>query len=173
MGWKGTAATAPRLRIGGVMADLPYASSVTGQGREKEIRECLRGVGASAIGFMVDDDRNMVIAQFRLHGREITVPVSVAAYELAWLKATPCGPRTDPKTHKARARQQAERAVWAVLADWIKAQAAMMVCGFLDADTAFLPHIAAPDGRRVIDAIRGSDAGAKLLPPPDKGGANA
>lgn len=148
------------------MADLPYSSSKAGQAREREFRDCLRGVGASAIGFMVDDDADQVIAQFRLHGREITIPVSVAAYEAAWLKATPCGPRTDMKTHKARARAQAETAVWGVLADWIKAQAAMMVCGFLDTDTAFLPHIAAPDGRRVIDAIRDGAGGAKLLPQP-------
>lgn len=34
------------------MPDLPYASSKAGQAREKEIRDCLRGVGASAIVFM-------------------------------------------------------------------------------------------------------------------------
>lgn len=150
------------------MADLPYASSKAGAGREKEIRDLLRGVGASAIGFMVDDDADAVIAQFRLHGREITVPVSVSAYERAWLKANRCGPRTDAKTHLARARQQAEIAVWGVLADWIKAQAAMIVCGFLDVDTAFLPHIAAPDGRRVIDVVTGGGSHA-LLPPPKRG----
>lgn len=44
--------------------------------------------------------------------------------------------------------------------------AAMIVCGLMDTDAAFLPHIAAPDGRRLIDAIKGSEAGAKLLPPP-------
>lgn len=148
------------------MPDLPYASSKAGQAREKEIRDCLRGVGASAIVFMVDDDRDVVIAQFRLHGREVTVPVSVAAYEAAWLRTQDRGSRTAPELHRRRAREAAERAVWAVLADWIKAQAAMMTCGFLDADTAFLPHIAAPDGRRLIDAIKGSEAGAKLLPPP-------
>lgn len=148
------------------MADLPYASSKAGQTREKEIRDTLRGVGATAVGFMVDDDAEMVICQFRLAGRQVTVPVSVGAYERAWLKATPCGPRTDPKAHKARARAQAETAVWAVLADWIKAQAAMMVCGLMESDTVFLPHIHAPDGRRVMDVIRDGSAGAKLLPSP-------
>lgn len=148
------------------MADLPYASSKAGQGREKEIRQCLRDVGASAVGFMVDDEQRQVICQFRLSGRLMTVPVSMAAYEAAWLKATPCGPRTDMKVHKARAREQSETAVWAILADWIKAQVAMMLGGLLDADTAFLPHITAPDGRRVIDVAK---AQAGLLPPPDRG----
>ncbi len=148
------------------MADLPYASSKAGQTREKEIRDTLRGVGATAVGFMVDDDADMVICQFRLAGRQITVPVSVGAYERAWLKVTPCGPRTEMKVHRARARAQAEIAVWAVLADWIKAQAAMMVCGLMDADTAFLPHVHAPDGRRVVEVIKDSVSGAKLLPPP-------
>jgi hypothetical protein len=144
--------------------DLPYAQSTAGQAREKEIRDQLRGVGASAVGFMVDEDADMVICQFRLHGRQITIPVSIGAYETAWLRANPCGPRTDPKAHKAKARKQAERAVWAVLADWIKAQTAMMLCGFLDTDTAFLPHIHAADGRRVIEVARGA---SNLLPKPE------
>lgn len=150
--------------------DLPYASSKAGQGREKEIRDCLRGVGASAVGFMVDDDNGgSVICQFRLHGRQITVPVSIASYERAWIWAHPKGPRTAAADHARKARAQAELAVWAVLADWIKAQVAMMVCGFLDTDTAFLPHIHAPDGRRVAEVIASN--GANLLPPP-KGGAD-
>lgn len=145
------------------MADLPYASSKAGAGREKEIRQMLRDVGAGAIGFMVDDDQRMVICQFRLHGRQITVPVSVGAYEGAWLKANPCGPRTPKATHQQRARDQAEIAVWAILADWIKAQTAMMICGLMDADTAFLPHIHAQDGRRVAEVISGK-GGRILLP---------
>lgn len=146
------------------MADLPYSSSKAGQGREKEIRECLRGVGASAVGFMVDDEQRAVICQFRLSGRTVTVPVSMAAYEAAWLKANPCGPRTTRAAHAAKARAQSEIAVWAILADWIKAQAAMMLGGLLDADTAFLPHIHAPDGRRMIEVAK---AQTNLLPAPE------
>lgn len=143
--------------------ELPYATSTAGQGREKEIRDTLRAVGATAVGFMVDDDARAVICQFRLHGRRITVPVSVASYEAAWKKACPCGPRTAKSDWERKAKKQAELAVWAILADWIKAQAAMMAAGFLDADTAFLPHIHAKDGRRVIEVIGVS---GNLLPKP-------
>jgi len=147
------------------MAELPYASSKAGSGREKEIRDMLKGVGATAVGFMVDDENGgSVICQFKLAGREITVPVSIAAYEKAWLKVVPCGSRTAQADHKRKARAQAEIAVWAVLADWIKAQTAMMLCGFLSADIAFLPHIHTPDGRRVADVIASN--GSNLLPPP-------
>lgn len=147
------------------MMDLPYASSKAGAAREREIRDLLRGVGATAVGFMQDDENGgSVICQFRMHGRQITIPISIAAYEAAWLRATPCGPRTEMKLHRQRARAQAETAVWGVLADWIKAQVAMMLCGFLDTDTAFLPHIHAPDGRRVADVIASN--GSNLLPPP-------
>lgn len=146
------------------MADLPYASSKAGAAREKEIRDMLKGCGASAVGFMVDDDARTVICQFRLGGREITVPVSIAAYEAAWLKTVPCGPRTEAKLHRQRAAAQAEIAVWAVLVDWIKAQAAMILCGFLNTDTAFLPHILASDGRRIADVL--ASGGSNLLPPP-------
>tara|TARA_R110000751_G_scaffold307812_1_gene431800 strand:+ start:2546 stop:2995 length:450 start_codon:yes stop_codon:yes gene_type:complete len=146
---------------------LPYASSTAGQAREKEIRDTLRSVGASAVGFMVDDDADQIVAQFRLHGREITIPINVGAYEAAWLRENPRGPRsrTSEKDHKAKARVQAERAAWAILADWIKATAAMMAAGFVDADTAFLPHVRTPSGVRVIEALN-EGGGARLLPPP-------
>lgn len=78
---------------------LPYSSSTAGVNREAEIRETLRGAGATAIGFMVDDDRDEVVAQFRIAGRVITIPISVAAYEQAWLRANKRGPRTDAKDH--------------------------------------------------------------------------
>lgn len=149
---------------------LPYASSIAGQAREREIRDMLKGVGASAVGFMVDDDTDMVIVQFRLKGREITVPVSIAAYERAWLAENPhtSRMRSTLEQHHQKAREQAERAVWAVLADWIKAQAAMIVCGFLDHDTAFLPHIHAKDGRRMVEVITGP-GGPLALPKPEGG----
>lgn len=146
---------------------LPYASSTAGQAREKEIRDTLRSVGASAVGFMVDDDADQIIAQFRLHGREITIPVKVGAYEAAWLLENPhtTRMRSSAKQHREKARQQAERAAWAILADWIKAQAAMMAAGFLDTDAAFLPHIHLPDGRRVGEAITTADGPLRLPPP--------
>ena len=147
--------------------DLPYSSSKAGQGREREIRDMLRGAGASAIGFMVDSDARTVTCQFRLNGREITVPVSMTSYAMAWQRAFPCGPRTTRADWEARADAQSEIAVWAILADWIKAQVAMMAAGFLSTDTAFLPHIHTPDGRRVAEVIASN--GSNLLPPLDKG----
>lgn len=149
---------------------LPYSNSSAGQAREKEIRQVLRSVGASAIGFMVDDDADLIIAQFRLQGREITVPVKPGAYAEAWLRENPHSTRmrSTLSQHKRKAREQAERASWAILADWIKAQAAMMAAGFFDADAAFLPHIHLPDGRRVGEAIAASDSPLRL--PPPKGG---
>lgn len=149
------------------MAGLPYAESKAGAGREKEIRDMLRGLGASAVGFMVDDDADAVICQFRLHGRQITVPVSVGAYAGAWKRHHPRGPRTLAGDWEKKARTQAEVAVWGVLADWIKAQAAMIECGFLTPEMAFLPHIHAPDGRRIADVVATATA---LLPPPAQRG---
>lgn len=145
---------------------LPYASSTAGQAREKEIRDTLRRVGATAVGFMVDDDADQIIAQFRLHGREITIPVRIGAYAEAWLRENPHTNRmrSTAEQHRQKARRQAETAAWAILADWIKAQAAMMAAGFVDTDAAFLPHIALPNGRRAIEVITGGDR--PMLPPP-------
>lgn len=55
--------------------------------------------------------------------------------------------------------------MWGVLADWIKAQVAMIVCGFASVDMAFLPHISLPDGRRVYDAISSPGGEPLMLPP--------
>lgn len=135
------------------MPDLPYASSKAGAGREREIRQTLRDAGATAVGFMVDDDQGLLICQFRLGGRQVTVPVSMRAYEAAWRKAQPRGPRTDKSTYDARAAAHAETATWAILADWVKAQTAMILGGLMTPETAFLPHVHLPDGRRVAEAI--------------------
>ena len=153
------------------MASLPYASSIAGQNREREIRDVLRSVGATAVGFMLDDDSDQIIAQFRLHGREVTIPVRVGAYAEAWMRENPHNLRmkSTPEQHRQKARKQAERAAWAILADWIKAQAAMMAAGFVDTDTAFLPHIHLPDGRRVGEAITSTDGPLRLAPPEKKG----
>lgn len=51
---------------------LPYATATAGQNREREIRKTLRATSASAVGFTVDDDADHIIAQFRLHGMQIT-----------------------------------------------------------------------------------------------------
>lgn len=144
---------------------LPYAESKAGAGREREIRTMLRALGASAVGFMDDTDRDEIACYFRLHGRQITVPVSVNAYAVAWKRHYPCGPRTTRAAWERKAREQAEIAVWGVMADWIKAQAAMIECGFLTAEMAFLPHIHAPDGRRIAEVVQQGAAG--LLPPPE------
>ena len=101
---------------------LPYSSSKAGQAREKEIRNTLRSVGASAVGFMIDDDEDLIIVQFRLHGREVTIPVKVRSYINAWLLENKRGPRTKEADHEAKAHSIAENAAWAILADWVKSQ---------------------------------------------------
>lgn len=154
---------------------LPYETARAGSARESEIRKILEGVGARAVGVMVDIDTDEVIIHFRLSGRVITLPVRVGAYAEAWLAQNPLA---EPKATQSakqkqeaeakrqkRARDIAERAVWAVLVDYIKATAAMIACGLYDADTAFLPHLRLPSGKTVAEAMR-ADEGPRLLPPP-------
>lgn len=153
------------------MIDLPYQTAKAGQRRESEIRETLRDLGAGKIGFMQDYDSNQIICQFELGGRQVSVYVGVAGYARAWLDANPWSSRraVSSAAWEKRAWAQAEISVWAVMADWIKAQATMIYIGALDFDTAFLAHIhiASPDGRRMIEVMRDQKQG--LLPPPGKG----
>jgi len=143
---------------------LPYSESKAGAGREREIRDTLKSVGATAIGFMVDDDAAQIICQFRLGGMEMTVPVSVANYAHAWLAENPhtYRHRSTLAQHRLKARAQAEIACWAILADWIKAQSTMIKCGLMQPEVAFLPHIHGPDGRRVAEALAGPDGVLRL-----------
>jgi hypothetical protein len=148
------------------MPDLPYASATSGKSRESEIRDLLTGAGADAVGFMVDNGARRIVCQFRIAGREATVPVSMADYERAWRRAYPRGPRTTVASYEARARRTAELAVWAILHDWIKAQVALILGGLATPEMAFLPHIHLPDGRRVSEALSGPD-GRLGLPAPE------
>jgi hypothetical protein len=111
---------------------------------------------------MVDDANRQIICQFRLAGRQVTVPVSMADYERAWRRAYPRGPRTTPAAYDERARRQAEIAVWAILADWIKAQTAMILGGLATPEMAFLPHVHLPDGRRMSEALTDADGRLRL-----------
>lgn len=149
--------------------ELPYQEAKAGQRRENEIRDTLRELGAGKIGFMQDYDNDEIICQFQLGQRQISVVVSISGYAAAWLKANPWSARRtlSESAWAKKAHAQAQISVWAVLADWVKSQATMIYIGALDFDTAFLAHIAAPDGRRLIEVIR--DQKHNLLPPPDAG----
>lgn len=54
--------------------------------------------------------------------------------------------------------------VCSVLRDWVKGQTTAVECGVLSFETAFMPYMLLPDGRRVIDAAHG----AGVLPKPEE-----
>jgi len=126
-------------------------------------RKTLRGVRATAVGFMFDEDRDLEVCQFRHAGREVTTPISLGSYEKAWRAQYKRGPKTKPEAHqaRARARAQTEIAVWGVLTDRVKAQETMITC----ADPAFLAHVKLPDGRLVYEAITGPNGSLQLQKP--------
>ena len=147
--------------------DLPYQSATAGQKRQAEVVATLRALGAGAVGIMEDYEKDAVLCQFKLGGRNVTLMVHIDGYVQAWLRENPWTTRrtSTQEQWEKKARAQAEISIWAILADWVKAQATMIYIGALDFDTAFLAHIAAPDGRRMIEVIRAQDT--NLLPPPD------
>ena len=138
---------------------LPYSRSEKGASREASIRGTLKELGATAIGFMVDEDRNLILCQFRMSGREVTVPIDLMGYATAYQKET-------GKTAKA-SMDQAHRAGWAILADWIKAQATIIRCGVMSSDEAFLAHVRLPSGDRVGEAITKMGGPLSLPKPKD------
>ncbi|SON54570.1 hypothetical protein HDIA_1029 [Hartmannibacter diazotrophicus] len=107
---------------------LPCSESKAGHAREKEIYDTLRSAGARAVGFMVDDEAESNLCEFKLGGSSISVPIAIADYEKAWLKENPQSSRSHSSLneHRAKARELKERAAWAVMAASIRAQIAMI-----------------------------------------------
>lgn len=120
-----------------------------------ELQRALAKFGCGTFGHMIDVERGMTIVQFRWRERQISIEASWKGYAAAWLKANPRGDRQ-------RALDLGKKAVSSCLRDWVKGQITAVECGVMSFETAFMPHILLPNGRRVIDQVQADN----LLPAP-------
>lgn len=141
---------------------LPYENARSGSAALAEAEKFLRKFGCSNFGVMNDWDRGLVICQFTWKSRQVHLEASWRGYAELWLKE-------NPWTHKRRstradweieAKRRGEMAVPSILRDWIKGQITAVEIGLMPFEHAFLPHMIAYDGTRLVDhAVR-------LLEPP-------
>ncbi|MCP5359902.1 MAG: hypothetical protein R3E75_08235 [Steroidobacteraceae bacterium] len=144
---------------------LPYERATAGERALADMQRVLESFGCAAFGVMTDNERQVLMVQFRWRGRMVQLEASWKGYAVAWLKANPYTSRSSRsrQQHEQRALEQARVSICSVLRDWVKGQTTAIECGVLSFEAAFMPHMLLPDGRRVLDAAQQ----ANLLPPPE------
>jgi len=136
---------------------IPYERVKPGTNAMQEIQKILAAFGCQSFGTMTDNDRQVAIVMFKWRERSVQLEASWAGYAQALV--------TKSNWKRQDALEHAKRAVYSILRDWVKGQTTAVECGVLSFETAFLPHMVLPDGRRVIDAAQS----AGVLPPSDRG----
>lgn len=136
---------------------LPYENASSGTAALVEAEKVLRRFGCDNFGTMQDWSRGCLVIQFQWKTRRIHLEASWAGYAAAWLKEHPFhrNMRITVEQHKARAQQRGELAAPSILRDWVKAQVTAIEIGLLPFDHAFMPHMLAHDGRRVVEHMEG------------------
>ena len=132
---------------------LPYENARSGSAALAEAEKILRRFGCSNFGVMNDWDRGVVIVQFVWHERRVHLEASWRGYAERWLKENPHTERrrATKQEWEMIAREKGEMAVPSILRDWIKGQVTAIEMGIMPFEHAFMPHMLAHDGRRVID----------------------
>ena len=143
---------------------IPYEHATSGDKAQKEIKRLLAQFGCSKVGFMEDIKGRSITLVFEHRGRTVSMAANANGWAKIWLNENPW--HTDRKTNEIEWHERAIRqgliAVNSMLRDWVKGQLAAVESGMFDFETAFMPFVQLPDGRRLIDHIHEQ----KLLPAP-------
>jgi hypothetical protein len=142
---------------------LPYSNASSGVAAIGECERLLRKFGCGQFGTMNDWDRGVMVVQFQWKGRRVHLEASWRGYAEAWLKENPWSSkrRATREEWNQEAKRKGENAVPSILRDWIKGQVTAVEIGLMPFEHAFMPHMLANDGTRLIDHA------LKLLPPPE------
>lgn len=143
---------------------LPYENARSGSAALAEAEKFLRKFGCSNFGVMNDWERGLVICQFTWKTRQVHLEASWRGYAELWLKENPWSHkrRSSRTDWELEAKRHGELAVPSILRDWIKGQITAVEIGLMPFEHAFLPHMIAHDGTRLVDHA------VKLLEPPKR-----
>lgn len=135
---------------------LPYQNATSGTAALVEAEKVLRRFGCDSFGVMQDWARGTLVLQFQWRERRIHLEASWAGYAAAWLKENPYThrKRCTKAEHEAEAKKRGEMAAPSILRDWVKAQVTAIEVGLMPFDHVFMPHMLAPDGRRVVEHMQ-------------------
>lgn len=145
---------------------LPY-STAKGNGALLELQKVLAKFDCQSFGTMIDNEREIMMVQFKWRGQAVSLEFSWRGYAEAWLKENPYNytrMRLTKEEHNQRALKIAQAAACSGLRDWVKGQIVAYECGFMSFATSFMPHMLLPDGRRVMDIVKEK----KILMLPDE-----
>ena len=134
---------------------LPYEGTSAGMSALSNVEALLRRFGCSNYGVMTDWEKGQIIVQFTWKSRQVSVAASYTGYTEAWKKHHPYNSNYKTRDRwSAKAQNKGEMAVPSILRDWIKGQVTAIETGVVDFETAFMPHMLASDGRRLIEHAR-------------------
>lgn len=132
---------------------LPYENASSGAKALAECEKILRRFGCDRFGTMTDWARGCLVMQFEHRGRQVHLEASWQGYAGMWLKENPWTEQRHSTKDEwdDKARRKGEMAGASILRDWVKAQITAVEIGLMPFDCAFMPHMLAHDGRRLIE----------------------
>lgn len=141
---------------------LPYSRATSGQKAIGEIQKILRNFGCAKFANGTDFETGVIFIQFEHRGRMLSMNASPKGYAAAWLLENPWSRnrQSNLQQWEEKALTKGEIAAPSILRDWVKAQVTAIEIGIFTFEEAFLPHIIAPSGKRVIEEV----TERKLLP---------
>lgn len=135
------------------MTGLPYENATSGIKALGEAERILRRFGCSNFGTMTDWDRGVLIVQFTWNERRVHIEASWRGYAERWLDENPWSSQrqSTAKEWELKAKDKGEKAVPSIVRDWIKGQVTAIETGMMPFEHAFVGHMLAHDGRRLMD----------------------
>ena len=141
---------------------LPYENATSGEKSLKDLQKMLQEFGVNKFGQWMDFETGTLSVQFEYRGRVVEVRASASGYAAAWKQHHPYSNRSriSEAEWEKKASNIASFAVYSILRDWLKGQVTAVEVGMLSFDSAFMPHMLLPNGKRVIEVVQEQ----KLLP---------
>jgi len=122
-----------------------------------DLHNALAKFGCQAFGTMTDQEKSVIIVQFKWRDRKVSLEANWKGYAAVLMKAHPYKEkwsRVDHQAYQQNALDQGRISVCSVLRDWVKGQITAVECGIMSFEAAFMPHILLPTGERIIDRIK-------------------
>lgn len=124
-----------------------------------EIERTLRRYGAKSLAYGWDEDSNVAMLGFTMHGRQVRFVLPMPNADDPDFTETDTG-RKRTASAAAEMYEKAVKQKWRVLALIVKAKLEAVESGVVDFHNEFMPNFVLPGGMTVADSVRGRVAEA-------------
>jgi len=139
------------------MTRLPYVTSTVEVGRSQQrIMQMFRRFKVDSFSFHEKPGAGEFIIQFQYKGLPVSLPFSSEGVFKAYLAAEPWGPRRRCSfdQHSENLRDQANRSIYRLAEDWLKATFCAIEFGLISFEDAFLGSFYdQQSGKRLADVM--------------------